>query len=145
MKSQQCRAKPGKRDKRFHLDFSLNEAYVARRRRLKREHERSGRNLRSAVEAAARSIKHPFSNSKLPVRGLFRVSCMIVGSALMSNIRSIHRYQEDWDKKEKQQIREKEQVNCSPDFVNFSFLTPVLTHLTCFCRPLSLRMQSVCS
>jgi hypothetical protein len=139
MKSQQCRAKPGKRDKRFHLDFSLNEAYVARRRRLKREHERSGRNLRSAVEAAARSIKHPFSASKLPVRGLFRVSCMIIGSALMSNVRSIRRYQEDCEKKEKQQTREQEQVNCSPDSINFSFLTSVLTHLSRFYRPLSWR------
>jgi hypothetical protein len=139
-KSRQCRAKPGKRDKRFHLDFSLNEAYVARRRRLKQEHERSGRNLRSAVEAAARSIKHPFSNSKLPVRGLFRVSCMIIGSALMSNIRSIHRYLEDWEKEEKKQKKEQEQVNCSPDFVNFSFLTSVLTHLTRFYRPLSWRL-----
>jgi hypothetical protein len=90
----QCRAKPGKRDRRYHLDFNQQEAQVARRRRLKKAQEQSGHNLRAAIEALMRVIKHPFSGGKLPVRGLFRVSSLIIASALMVNVRSIHRYEQ---------------------------------------------------
>jgi len=41
-----------------------------------------------------RSVKHPFRNGKLPVRGKPRVSMMVVASAAMTNIRRIHGYQE---------------------------------------------------
>jgi hypothetical protein len=44
------------------------------------------------VEATVRQVKHPFPGGKLPVRGQFRVTCMILGSAMMSNIRRIQRY-----------------------------------------------------
>lgn len=39
-----------------------------------------------------RSMKHPFPAAKLPVRGLFRVTCMIVASVTMVNVRRIARY-----------------------------------------------------
>jgi hypothetical protein len=52
----------------------------------------SGQNLRAAVEATIRSIKHPFGNGKVPVRGQARVSMVMLGSATMSNVRRIHRY-----------------------------------------------------
>jgi hypothetical protein len=44
------------------------------------------------VEATVRQVKHPFPASKLPVRGQFRVTCMVIGSAVMSNIKRIQRY-----------------------------------------------------
>jgi len=44
------------------------------------------------VEATVRQVKHPFPAGKLPVRGQFRVTCMVIGSAIMSNIRRIQRY-----------------------------------------------------
>src|SRR5208337_840989 len=50
------------------------------------------RNLRAAVEATVRSVKHPFPAGKLPVRGKFRVACMMIGSAAVSNVRRIQRY-----------------------------------------------------
>jgi hypothetical protein len=53
----------------------------------------SGRNLRSAVETTVRSLKHPFGNGKLPVRGKVRVSKMMIASAAMTNARRIWRYQ----------------------------------------------------
>ncbi|MDT8382662.1 MAG: hypothetical protein RQ728_10470, partial [Brevefilum sp.] len=37
-------------------------------------------------------VKHPFPAGKLPVRGQFRVTCMVIGSAVMSNIRRIQRH-----------------------------------------------------
>ena len=107
-KSGQCRAKPGKRDKHYHLDFNPHEVQVARRRRAKDQQKQSGKNLRVAVEATMRTIKHPFPAGKLPVRGLFRVTSLIVGSALMCNMRSIWRYEKAKFKKDQSQNAPKE-------------------------------------
>ncbi|MBW1971070.1 MAG: transposase [Deltaproteobacteria bacterium] len=89
-----CPARPGKRDPRHHLGFTQAEAQVATRRRRSREHLQEGRNLRAAVEATVRSLKHPFRAGKLPVRGQFRVACLLIGSAAVANIRRIQRYLE---------------------------------------------------
>ena len=48
--------------------------------------------VRAAVEATVRSVKHPFRAGKLPVRGQFRVSCLIIASAIHVNVRRICRY-----------------------------------------------------
>lgn len=98
--SGQCRARPAKRDKHYHLDFNLHEVQVARRRRAKDQQKNSGKNVRAAVEATMRTLKHPFPAGKLPVRGLFRVTSVIVGSALMANVRSILRYEKAQCKKD---------------------------------------------
>ena len=45
-----------------------------------------------AVESTVAALKRPFNNDQLPVRGRFRVNHLIVGSALMVNLRRIHRY-----------------------------------------------------
>ena len=87
----QCLAQAGKRDLRLHLRFTQAEAHSAQRRRRSREHKEAG-NLRAAVEATVRSVKHPFPESQLPVRGQFRVTCMMIGSAAVANIRRIQRY-----------------------------------------------------
>jgi hypothetical protein len=87
-----CPAQPGKRDPRRHLRFTQAQAHVAQRRRRSQIHLEEGRNLRAAVEATVRQVKHPFPGGKLPVRGQFRVTCMILGSAIMGNIRRIQQY-----------------------------------------------------
>ncbi len=88
-----CPAKLGKRDpNKRHLRFTQAEANISQRRRRSKIHLEEGQNLRAAVEATVRQVKHPFPASKLPVRGQFRVACMIIGSAIMSNIRRIQRY-----------------------------------------------------
>lgn len=87
-----CRAKPGKRDPRFRLEFSLVEVRTARRRQACQAQKSAPVNLRVAIEATMRVIKHPFPAGKLPVRGLFRVTSMLIGSAAMVNIRSVYRY-----------------------------------------------------
>jgi hypothetical protein len=87
-----CPAKPGKRDPRWHLRFTQAQVNVAQRRRKSQLHLEEGRNLRAAVEATVRQVKHPFPGSKLPVRGQFRVFCMVIGSAMMSNIRRIEHF-----------------------------------------------------
>ena len=88
-----CPAQPGKRDPRPVLRFTQGEAVVARRRQRTAQARASRRNLRSAVEATIRSIKLPFNDDQLPVRGRFRVTCMLIGSAALTNVRRINRYQ----------------------------------------------------
>lgn len=89
-----CRAKPQKKDPCFKLSFTQQEVNWARRRQRFENTHQAGKNPRSAVEAIVRSVKHPFPAGKLPVRGLFRATCMVVASAAMSNIRSISRFQQ---------------------------------------------------
>ena len=91
---QKCPAQRGKRDQRWHLRFTQVQANMSQRRRKSLLHQKEGRNLRAAIEATVCSLKRPFPASKLPVRGRFRVTCMMIGSALMSNIRRIKRYLE---------------------------------------------------
>ena len=90
--SEICPAKPGKRDPDRHLRFKQAQVYVSQRRRMSQQYLNEGKNPRAAVESTVRQIKHPFPASKLPVRGQFRVSCMMVGSAIMTNIRRIQQF-----------------------------------------------------
>jgi hypothetical protein len=63
------------------LHFKREDLQRAERRRRLRQHQEEGRNLRAAVESTIRSIKHGFAGGKAPVRGLFRITCMVVGAA----------------------------------------------------------------
>jgi hypothetical protein len=74
------------------LTFTTPQLRSARRRRTYLAHLNHSHNLRSAIEASVRSVKHPFRAGKLPVRGKFRVACMLLGSAAMTNVRRIQRY-----------------------------------------------------
>lgn len=87
-----CPPQPDKRRRTFRLSFDQADALRAQRHRRSRDEHCPGSNVRAAVEATIRSIKHPFPASKLPVRGLFRVTCLVIASALMTNVRRIQRY-----------------------------------------------------
>jgi len=89
-----CPVQRGKRDLRFHLRFDQKQINMSERRQRSLIHQEEGRNLRAAVEATVRQVKHPFPASKLPGRGKFRVSCMMIGSAMITNVRRIQRYLE---------------------------------------------------
>ena len=95
-----CKAKPGKKNPAFTLRFTRQQVNWARRRHRYELSRQSDKNPRAAVEAAVRSVKHSFPAGKLPVRGLFRVTCMVIGSAAMSNVRSIHRFTSKKNNKE---------------------------------------------
>jgi hypothetical protein len=88
-----CRTQPQKRDPRYLLTFTTVEVRSAKRRKEYLAHKGDSHNLRSAVEATVRSVKHPFPVGKLPVRGQFRVTCMAIASAATTNVRRIQRYQ----------------------------------------------------
>lgn len=87
-----CRTKPQKRDPRYLLTFTTHEMRAAQRRKNYLAHQDHSHNLRSAVEATVRSVKHPFPAGKLPVRGQFRITCMAIASAATTNVRRIQRY-----------------------------------------------------
>jgi hypothetical protein len=89
---QRCRTHPQKRDPRYLLAFTSQEVQAAKRRKEYVAHKGDAHNLRSAVEATVRSVKHPFPAGKLPVRGQFRVACTIIASAATANVRRIQRY-----------------------------------------------------
>jgi hypothetical protein len=87
-----CPTEPLKRTPERVLHFSQQGVDLALRRQRSAEARASGQNLRSAVEATVRSVKHPFDNGKVPVRGQPRVSMVVLASAAMSNLRRIHRF-----------------------------------------------------
>lgn len=89
----QCRTQPQKRNPHYLLTFTTHDVRTAKRRVNYLAHQGHSHNLRSAVEATVRSVKHPFPAGKLPVRGEFRVTCMAIASAATTNVRRIQRYQ----------------------------------------------------
>jgi len=118
---QKCPAQRGKRDARFHLRFSQQQVNMSQRRRRSQTHLQEGRNLRAAVEATVRQVKHPFPASKLPVRGRFRVTCMVIGSAMTMNVRRIQRYLEARIKRENEQKKAQKEQECSQEQPSVSF------------------------
>jgi hypothetical protein len=100
--NQRCRARPQKRDPRYFIDFTLQEFRVAQRRKDYLAQKQNEHNLRAAVEATVRSLKHPFPAGKLPVRGKFRMTCLMIASAILVNVRRIWKYQAPPERKEDQ-------------------------------------------
>jgi ribosomal protein L20A (L18A) len=89
-----CCLRLQKREPCYLLAFTSRQVKVTKRRKVHLAHKDDESNLRASIEATIRSLKHPFPAGKLPVRGRFRVTCMVIGSAFMSNLRHIHRYLE---------------------------------------------------
>ena len=121
-----CRAKPQKRDLRYLITFTSKEMRAAKRRQDYRAYQKHSQNLRAAVEASVRSLKHPFPAGKLPVRGRFRVTCMAIASAATTNVRRIQRY---LVAKTKQEKAEKSLQNETKPAVGASFFLSISRYL----------------
>jgi len=85
------------------LPCKREDLHRAERRRRLRQHQGERRSLRAAVESPLRSIKYGFASGNAPVRGLFRITCMVVGAAAVVNIRRLHRF---WQAKMRPKQRE---------------------------------------
>lgn len=134
---EQCPSKRLKRKAKRVLRFSQHQVDLALRRQRSARARASGQDLRAAVEATVRSVKHPFGNGKVPVRGKSRVSMVMIGSALMSNLRRIHRYLVDRNPPSKEdEVAEKrtESVDQRPAFSFLSSAQVVLRSIFRF-RP----------
>jgi len=90
---QSCPARPKAPGKSAAIYFELRQAQVAKKRQVIAARPPGTANLRNAVESTIRSLKNPFRQGKVLVRGKFRVACQMIGSALMVNMRRIHRFQ----------------------------------------------------
>jgi len=69
-----------------------------------------------------RSVKLPFPEAQLPVRGKFRVACMLIGSAAVANVRRIQRYLQARLKAEIEEKTAQSQRDCSQDTLATSIL-----------------------
>jgi hypothetical protein len=90
--AQQCPTRLRKRVPFYGLYFMDYKLRVTLRRQQNALFMKTKQNLRAAVEATVRAVKHPFPKGKLPVRGKFRIFCMMIGSATMNNVRQIQRH-----------------------------------------------------
>ena len=134
-KDGKCLAQPGKQnDKRLRLRFTLADAQASQRRRRSKEGKRKSGNLRAAVEATVRSVKLPFPEAQLPVRGQFRVTCMLIGSAAIANVRRIQRYLQARLQEEIRQNKLQDSQESAPDTLAPSFLVSARTFFTRFLR-----------
>jgi len=88
----QCPTRPRRTDARRSLHVSQAELDLAQRRRLACTAAAEPGNPRAAVESTVAAVKRPFPADQLPVRGLLRMTHLIIGSAFMVNLRRIHRY-----------------------------------------------------
>lgn len=132
-----CPVQKGKRDIRFHLRFDQKQINTSQRRQRSLAHQEEARNLRAAVEATVRQVKHPFPASKLPVRGRFRVSCLVIGSALMSNIRRIKGYLEAEEKLQRAQMKALKVQECSQELPSVSFYLSLKAVFIDWMKPVS--------
>lgn len=138
-KEGRCRAKPQKRDPRYMLAFTDKESQAANRRKAYLAHKGDGHNLRSAVEATMRSVKHAFPAGKLPVRGQFRVTCMMIASAATTNVRRIQRYLDAKTERENEQKRASNEQECAQGQLSVSFFASLKAIWKAQIRPFSFR------
>jgi hypothetical protein len=133
----QCPTHLLKRTPERTLRFSQQEIDLALRRQRSADARTSGQNLRAAVEATVRSVKHPFGNGKVPVRGKPRVSMVIIGSAGMCNVRRIHRYKVAQRESEKAEKTNKKGPRCDQQVPVASLFSSFFAQLRNSLRSLS--------
>ena len=136
---ERCPAGIRKRDGSRSLRFDWHQMDIAERRRRCATYWQDGKNLRSAIEATVRAIKHPFPEDQLPVRGQCRMVMLLVGSTVMFNVRRIQRYlasQQARNDPEKGAKHDEEAA--STDRPSFSLL--LRTWIRCLLKPYKLAL-----
>jgi hypothetical protein len=123
---EKCPTAPLKRRPARVLRVTRRQIEVAQLRQACAEANSGPPYLRPAVEATVRSLKHPFGahHSQVPVRGLTRVTMIMMATAVMVNLRRIWRYRQT----ERSEARENQSPD-SQDLADDSFLALVCTAL----------------
>ncbi|MBK9056117.1 MAG: transposase [Chloroflexi bacterium] len=101
----QCRVRQMSQRPVCQLEFTRQELLWALRRQNHLRLRQTPGDPRAAIEATVRSVKHPFGG-RLPVRGLRRVTDMLLGAAAMANIRSIVRFHKRKQKQRPQPVEQ---------------------------------------
>ena len=97
---QRCPTKARQRRPVRVLLVRVHDVEIARRRRQIAAHQAAGHNLRVAIESTIGTLKHPYPDHQLPVRGVGRVAAMVLACALMLNVRRLWRYLRDKHERE---------------------------------------------
>jgi hypothetical protein len=92
---QQCPVRPNVKNTHFFLTVTQKQAAAAQRFRRFCQTKAQARALRTAIEATAFQLTHNMPHDKVPVRGRFRVTNVVLCSALALNARRIDRYLKD--------------------------------------------------
>jgi len=100
--------------------FSRVDLERALRRQRMRAYHLGKKSLRAAVEATVGAVKRPFNNDKVPVRGPIRLGQMMIGSAVMVNIRRITRY--GAARRKQAQLEKRRETGITPSCSFLSFL-----------------------
>ena len=118
----------------FRVD--LHDVEIAHRRQQIVENKAAGRNLRVAIESTIGTLKHPYPDDQLPVRGSGRVTDMMLASGLMVNVRRLWRYLTAKHEQEAEANAATETATESSDsVVSLSrFLTRLLSSLRNLCQ-----------
>ena len=74
------------------LCVDVHDVEIAHRRQQIAQNKAAGHNLRVAIESTIGTLKHPYPDDQLPVRGLGRVTDMMLACGLMLNVRRLWRY-----------------------------------------------------
>ena len=106
------------------LRFSQTDLNRALRRQRMRAYYLGKQRLRAAVESTVGALKRPFNDDKVPVRGSLRLSQVMIGSAILVNIRRIQRYKlakrkNDRSQHTKRPSTDKQQTIVSPSGHSF--------------------------
>ena len=87
-----CPAEVRKSRPVYVLRVTVHDVEIANRRQQIAANQAAGHNLRVAIESTIGTLKHPYPDDQLPVRGIGRVTDMMLASGLMVNVRRLWRY-----------------------------------------------------
>ena len=87
-----CPAEVRKSRPVYVLRVTVHDVEIAHRRQQIAANQAAGHNLRVAIESTIGTLKHPYPDDQLPVRGIGRVTDMMLASGLMVNVRRLWRY-----------------------------------------------------
>lgn len=132
-----CPAEALKRRPAYVLRVDLHDVEIAHRRQQIVENKAAGHNLRVAIESTIGTLKHPYPDDQLPVRGLGRVTDMMLAAGLLVNVRRLWRYLTAKHEQEAEANAATETATESSDPV--VSLSRLLTHLLSYFRSLGRR------
>jgi Transposase domain (DUF772)/Transposase DDE domain len=119
--SGQCPAKPFRKNPTPRIYFLKKELQAALRRQRMQASFKQNHNLRTAIEATCRAVKCRYPQGKFPVRGLFRMSYLLICSAVMNNVRRMDRYRQALQKEARLESAVQKDRNALSVQTDFSF------------------------
>ena len=131
-----CPAEALKRRPAHVLRVNLHDVEIAHRRQQIIANKATGHNLRVAIESTIGTLKHPYPDNQLPVRGAGRVADMMLAAGLMLNVRRLWRYMTAKREQEAEasQATETATTSSNPVVSLSRFLTRLLFGLRGLCR-----------